>query len=506
MTLKEQKLQELLASEAAKAGPARQTRSPAVFRETALDTHKTMPAEDFKAAYQNDPNTRATYGPGTMSTRRIHSPRFASTTRHKPDATATLHSGHTTLGFGRQRASSFGPPTVGPLPLEGAPVLHASVFKPKPGQEHVCSLAGEHRAHVANSEWALIDTLEVALYQDELEGRQRQLKAAAAELNSTRKQQVKDQARRAAAVKATSLVDREVAEQERERFLKEEAAKTVAQRQQHATLKAQLLTQAASEQAAAAAAKADRIRLEQAELEEVQRQIMADKAKAAAKVDQERQHWVQAMREDEATKAARRAELARQKREDAELVQAGLAATVKREEEAAEQRRAAMEKFEARANKASLQAVGDTQARLEREAALTALYAAQSEEKFQAATAAAAAKKAAARREQMRVNVAQLEEHAAKAAAAKAAVAAERVVTDVKVDVEALVDARKQADTRGRALATKDFLRTQMEASERGTVHRGVGMSDAERQLNARILEEATRIVGRPTQYSIKFP
>ncbi|KAL6752540.1 hypothetical protein V8C86DRAFT_2752513 [Haematococcus lacustris] len=214
MTLKEQKLQELLASEAAKAGPARQTRSPAVFRETALDTHKTMPAEDFKAAYQNDPNTRATYGPGTMSTRRLHSPRFASTTRHKPDATAALHSGHTTLGFGRQRASSFGPPTVGPLPLEGAPVLHASVFKPKPGQEHVCSLAGEHRAHVANSEWALIDTLEVALYQDELEGRQRQLKAAAAELNSTRKQQVKDQARRAAAVKATSLVDREVAEQE----------------------------------------------------------------------------------------------------------------------------------------------------------------------------------------------------------------------------------------------------------------------------------------------------
>ncbi|GFH30491.1 hypothetical protein HaLaN_29359, partial [Haematococcus lacustris] len=100
---------------------------------------------------------------------------------------------------------------------------------------------------------------QVALYQDELEGRQRQLKAAAtqamaavgtkgmggaakaaaaeAELNSTRKQQVKDQARRAAAVKATSLVDREVAEQERERFLKEEAAKTVAQRQQHATLK-----------------------------------------------------------------------------------------------------------------------------------------------------------------------------------------------------------------------------------------------------------------------------
>ncbi|GFH06248.1 aconitase domain-containing protein, partial [Haematococcus lacustris] len=36
-----------------------------------------------------------------------------------------------------------------------------------------------------------------------------------------------------------------------------------------------------------------------------------------------------------------------------------------------------------------------------------------------------------------------------------------------------------------------------MEASERGTVHRGVGMSDAERQLNARILEEATRIVKR---------
>ncbi|KAJ9515069.1 hypothetical protein QJQ45_012594 [Haematococcus lacustris] len=212
------------------------------------------------------------------------------------------------------------------------------------------------------------------------------------------------------------------------------------------------------------------------------------------------------MREDEATKAARRAELARQKREDAELVQAGLAATMKREEEAAEQRRAALEKFEVRANKASLQAVSDTQARLEREAALTALYAAQSEEKFQAATAAAASKKAAARREQMRVNAAQLEEHAAQAAAAKAAVAAERVVTDVKVDVEALVDARKQAGTRGRALATKDFLRTQMEASERGTVHRGVGMSDAERQLNARILEEATRIVGRPTQYSIKFP
>lgn len=63
----------------------------------------------------------------------------------------------------------------------------------------------------------------------------------------------------------------------------------------------------------------------------------------------------------------------------------------------------------------------------------------------------------------------------------------------------------KLAAMRGRAAQHQNALRGQMAERTAAEVRDDVGMSDAERQLNARLLDHALRVTGGPKQLSVKL-
>lgn len=69
-------------------------------------------------------------------------------------------------------------------------VEYRSVFKPQPGQEECCAAAKERRVAVANSEWALLDSLETALCNDEYDQRHKIKAKAAGQLRAVLDAQV----------------------------------------------------------------------------------------------------------------------------------------------------------------------------------------------------------------------------------------------------------------------------------------------------------------------------
>ncbi len=149
---REQRLRDIKEREEAKLGPAQRSHGPAKFRETLTDTHKTAPIEIFGPSWQNAPSTSAKYGSATIASNNINAARRLAVTRAKKAAAEG------TQGGGSE------------------PVEFRSVFKPRPEQEYVCSLAKEHRDKLANSEWALLDTLEVQMFLDDRDARARREK------------------------------------------------------------------------------------------------------------------------------------------------------------------------------------------------------------------------------------------------------------------------------------------------------------------------------------------
>ena len=129
-------------------------RTPAVFREMQLDTHKSMQPEYF--------------GPSPDLLPPGHQP--------PPDYLSQLKTARATAKTASLRAST------GQMDqTQQGPVEYRSVFRPRPGQEHVCDLTTQHRSKVATSEWALIDTLEVQLCNQDKERRERLALTQAAE-------------------------------------------------------------------------------------------------------------------------------------------------------------------------------------------------------------------------------------------------------------------------------------------------------------------------------------
>lgn len=119
-------------------------REPAKFRSTALDTHKASPAEDW--------------GP---------SPDLLPQGFTVPPDYLTMLKTQRTNKTARSSLPHVGS-TRGQVPLDQ--IEYASVFVPKPEQAHACSLARTQREKAAKSDWALLDTLEVELYNNEKVG------------------------------------------------------------------------------------------------------------------------------------------------------------------------------------------------------------------------------------------------------------------------------------------------------------------------------------------------
>lgn len=195
-------------------------RTPAQFRETALDTHKVVPAHDFGPS------------PDLLPPDFRGAPDYLTQLKTQAARTRQRRSQSATRG---QFASGTG---TGPEQIE-----YKSVFKPRPDQEHVCNLAKARRQNTFNSEYALIDTLEVHLHNQEL-GQRAAVRARAA---SAQRTYLDGQVREKQHIEQRELEararDEEVARREREAALLEEQRKLEAQRAKNVLLRQQMKDQ-----------------------------------------------------------------------------------------------------------------------------------------------------------------------------------------------------------------------------------------------------------------------
>jgi hypothetical protein len=128
---------------------SRHARQPAIFRETALDTHNTRATEDFGFAARGIVLERTQYPT------RTYSAATGNETKRERQAQQALSKLATLSPTGEIR----------------------TVFQPTKEQMPVCQVAGERRANVYNSEWALLDTLDVSMYLSEKEAREKTARA-----------------------------------------------------------------------------------------------------------------------------------------------------------------------------------------------------------------------------------------------------------------------------------------------------------------------------------------
>lgn len=469
------KLLGILAKENSKTGAYQRT--PALFRETWGDTHKTMSAEYWGPSPDLVP---------TMRNRHSAGPGGGTLGRRSNSVDPSL-----------RRSQSAG---------RGGGVEYRSVFRPRPEQEHVCSLARTHRDNVKGSEWALLETLEVQMYMDERQRKERQVVA----VQTATRRNFDSQVRKKERERQEELRDKErerqlVLEQtaeyrESERRAAEEARARATQ------VKNEQIRQLQLKQTAKSKALAKKKEDELKELQQVKAQLDEEKRVAGIKVEQTRLQMQRNTRENDARMRTQAEVLAAQKLRDEELMQEGIRSLNKKEAERGEAMRALFQSAAARANRAGQTAFEERRDRLEREERLMAEAKEQKEREWQLKEARQAAKRENQKKELLDARKEHLALRDHRAAVEKAEVARLRREAEDKDAAEREADERKVRAIRERATNNRTFLTTQMGDKESKMLVDDVGMSERERELNLRLLEQAVRMVGpEPHQLSIKF-
>lgn len=467
----------VLAKENSKTGAYRA--SPAKFRETALDTHKSSPAEDFGPS------------PDLLPAGFTGSADYLS--MMKTQRTQT-------------RSKSTSLPSVYNQTIPADQIQYASVFKPRPEQEHACSLAREHRDKMKNSEWALLDTLEVELFNNEKEWRQRM---KAANCNTVKKQldaQVTARLRNEEKERVMAAREEELVRAEVEANLAEVARKEQEKRERNVKLRVErlgMLNEAREQKAFAR----DSRRAEEAQmLADIQARLEQEKQHAAIKAEERRKAAEISRAENDARIQALKNAKAQQALLEQEMVREGLRLAEKQAQDREEANRLFKENIEKRVRGAGQKVLEDNRAMIEREERLMK----QMEEKMEAAAQAKerAQKEKKQREKEMLLKARQdaLSLKEQKALAAKVEVMTMREVADQQARDAQEAQDRKMAAIRERALGNQTFLRTQMDVKEQVNVEEFVGMSEAERQLNARLLKQAVKVVGpQPRQLKAQW-
>lgn len=181
-----------------------------------LDTHKTMPAENFGPS------------PDLLPANFQPPPDYLSMLKTSRAATK----GRRAASAGRTR------PTDAEAPLE-----YSSVFRPRPGQEHVCGLTTMHRSKVASSEWALLDTLEVQMINEDKDRRAKLAAERAARTRAQLDHQMAEKELQARAEAAELRREAELLASEVAATKADEAARAEAQRLKNLKAKAERMTQ-----------------------------------------------------------------------------------------------------------------------------------------------------------------------------------------------------------------------------------------------------------------------
>jgi len=459
----------IMANEHSKQGTVR--REPAKFRETALDTHKASPAEDWGPSPDLLP---AGYAPPPDYLTMLKTQRMArKSARSLPHLAGSMH---------------------GVVPPEQ--VQHASVFVPRPDQAHACATARTHREKVANSEWALLDTLEVELYNNEKAWREKMKEQTAAEQRACLDRQVQERKLQEEAARQERLNDALLVNTQIER---DAAAKAVKEREL-AVKNAQLRRDRLSDMAAAQAARDDAVeskrREEAAMLSDIKVRLEQEKVLAAERLEQVRRQAAQAKLDNERRIQAKSAALQMQRQADDAMIKDGIRLAEETDRRRQEERAQFKAMIEARMKGAGQKALDDKRVMIEREERLMRDRMEKMELEEQAKERARADKKDAHKRmlqESRALCVAAKERDAA---VAKMETLAMKEMLDARMRAEQEAEDRKMAALRARAKDNQEFLRAQAEGVEARTAEEFVGMSSAERQLNRRLLKQAQKMVG----------
>ncbi|GAX78303.1 hypothetical protein CEUSTIGMA_g5745.t1 [Chlamydomonas eustigma] len=478
MPLDEQRTKYLLgvlAKENSKTGTFRRT--PAVFREMQMDTHKTMPAENF--------------GPSPDL--------LPANFKSSPDYLSMMKTDRAAAKTRRTRANSARHASLG----NGEPVQYSSVFRPRPDQEHACHLTTQHRQEIANSEWALLDTLEAHMTNQAREHRHRVVATKAARQRGHLDAQVRD--RETILQKESNLRAQEAAilEGEIAACKADEAAAKEALRQQNLKIKADRLSQLEATRQAKQAAEQHRRAEEAKTLAQTKAMLEAEQAAAAAKADVLRLAAACTRQENEEKIRAKKEANEYLKKRDTDLMKANIELLEKQDAEREAAQKAFQESIAARVRGAGTKALDDNRALLERENRLIKQFEEQKEREAQARAQYEKEKRERQKHDLLQARQDHLDLKEQRAAAARDEMNRLRDMAEAKAREEAEAEARKMAGIRARAVNTKDFLSTQITNKEMKSVVDGVGMSEHERRLNKKLLEHASRIVGHPQQLTV---
>eukprot|EP00798_Chlamydomonas_sp_ICE-L_P008896 gene8896-3779_t len=465
------KLLNILAQENSKTGAYQRT--PAVFRETQGDTHKTMPAEDWGPSPDllPPPGGRKRHSASHMSTRRMD---YTDNARRSQSASRNVE--------------------------------FRSVFKPRPEQEHVCNLAMARRNNAAGSEWALLDTLEVQMYNDEKQHKHHRTVAqqAATRRNYDAQLRVRDETLRQEEmdkIREGELIQQQVAMAREQERLESES-----RRQKALGIKNDQMANMAmkrEEKARLLKAKKD------AETEESQQtkiQLEEEKRLAAEKAEGHRQNMSKVRAENELHLKLKTEAEAAQKRRDAEMMEETLRALELKDREREQALQDFHDKIQARARGAGQKVVADRADRAEREARLAKEYEEERERKANDREHAERLKRERQKSDLLNARKEYLLLKDRRAAAERDEMARVRSEMEEKDAYARDMEEEKERMIRAQAEKNRVFVQMQISDKEAKATLDDVGMSERERYLNLRLLEQAVKIVGpTPKQLTADF-
>lgn len=467
-----ERLQDLLSTQQARTYDARVgSRDPSKFRELALDTHKTAPAEYWGPAVGL---SFPQYGP----TRKSMSAQ--QRTRPRDNGNILYHS-------------------------MGETALHSSVFKPTAEQQHLTNLSRTQRDIQCNSEWALVNTFDVQMYNDERDHIRQSRQRAYDEQRRYLDGQIREKEFLTAKANAEKEREKQMVNSQVDKYKEEESKRNEALRLHRMKLNEDRAAQLQAVKDAQQRAREKKARDDERLAAQLKLQQEKDKETALRKAEEAKVRAAAALQENLERIAAKKEADRLRKLEEEKLMQETIRTLERQEKE----REDALKEFYANVSRRS-DAVGqvvvqDRREREEREAKLQRLYEEKAAKEAAARDRAALKKKEQAKQDILKNRSQYLAAQREKEAAKKSETEKLRIELEAKAVAEKQREIEKQMAWRARNMAVRNEVETQILQSEQRRVEEDARMTETERRINHAILREATKAVGYPHQIPVKF-
>lgn len=384
-------------------------------------------------------------------------------------------------------------------------MVYSSVFRPRPEQRHVCNLATTHRGKVMASEWALLDTLEVQLYNEERDKVEKVRAVKAAEQRSFLEGQLLEKRRAEQEEKLQEMKEGELLMRDVEAHKLREQAMAAVVRAHHVKVKNERVSMLEATRHAKEQARQQKVQEEAQTLVQIQQQLELEAQRAAAKVQTLKENAVRTREENEVKIRAKKEAEKIQRLMDTEAMKESLLLLEKQDGQGREEAKAFHDMIQARAGKVGQKAVEESRERLDRENRLMKEREEKQEREVQERAERERVKRERAKEEMIRAREEHLRLKEDRALQAKAEAQRLRETAEASLRAEREAEDRKMAGVRAAKVAQAVYLCGQMAEREERSVDEGVGMTEEERRLNRQLIDHATKIVGRPRPLSMRF-